>query len=109
MLGYKKVFGSQLHYFIKSGDTELGCMQFSASSWALEQREKWIGWNVYDRKERLNLIINNSRYLIFPVGSVYPNLASKALSLVAKQIQEDWLQRYCYAPVLLETLLTFHF
>jgi hypothetical protein len=31
MLGYKMVFGSRLQYFIKSGDKELGCMQFSAS------------------------------------------------------------------------------
>lgn len=104
MLGYKNVFGSQLHYFIKSGDTELGCIQFSASSWALEQREKWIGWNVDDRRARLNLIINNSRYLIFPWVHI-SNLASRTLSLVAKQIQEDWLQRYCYAPVLLETFV----
>ncbi|MDD4297687.1 MAG: DUF4338 domain-containing protein [Ruminiclostridium sp.] len=33
------------------------------------------------------------------------NLASKALSLSAKQIQEDWLREYCYAPVLLETFV----
>ena len=46
MLGDKSVFGSRLQYFIKSGDTELGCMQFSASSWALEEREKWIGWTL---------------------------------------------------------------
>jgi hypothetical protein len=53
MLGDKMVFGSRLHYFVKSGDMELGCMQFSASSWALEERDRWIGWSVGDRKERL--------------------------------------------------------
>jgi hypothetical protein len=30
---------------------------------------------------------------------------SKALSLAAKQIQEDFLREYCYAPVLLETFV----
>jgi len=104
MLGDKTVFGSRLQYFVKSGDIELGCMQFSASSWALEERDKWIGWTVDDRKARLNLIVNNSRYLIFPWVRIR-NLASKALSLVAKQIQEDWLRKYCYAPVLLETFV----
>jgi hypothetical protein len=104
MLGDKMVYGCRLQYFIKSGDIELGCMQFSASSWSLEEREKWIGWTVEDRKVRLNLIVNNSRYLIFPWVHV-KNLASKALSLVAKQIQEDWLREYCYAPVLLETFV----
>lgn len=104
MLGDKTVFGSRLHYFIKSGEMELGCIQFSASSWALRERENWIGWNVDDRNARLNLIINNSRYLIFPWVHI-KNLASKALSLVAKQIQDDWLREYCYAPVLLETFV----
>ena len=66
MLGDKTVFGSRLQYFIKSGDLELGCIQFSASSWALEERDKWIGWTESDRKARLNLIVNNSRFLIFP-------------------------------------------
>jgi len=104
MLGEKAVYGSRLYYFIMSGDLELGCIQFSASAWALENREKWIGWTVEDRKARLNLIVNNGRYLIFPWVHI-KNLASKALSLAAKQIQEDWLREYCYAPVLLETFV----
>lgn len=104
MLKYKKVFGSRLQYFIKSGDNELGCLQFSASSWALAERDKWIGWTLEDRKARLNLIVNNSRFLIFPWVHI-KNLASKVLSMAAKQIQDDWLRHYCYAPVLLETFV----
>ena len=104
MLGDKQAFGSRLHYFVKSGETELGCIQFSASSWALAERDKWIGWSVDDRKARLHLIVNNSRFLIFPWVRIR-NLASKALSIAAKQIQEDWLREYCYAPVLLETFV----
>ena len=104
MLGDKQVFGSRLQYFVKSGDTELGCIQFSASSWSLEERDKWIGWTVDDRKARLHLILNNSRFLIFPWVHIR-NLASKALSLAARQIQQDWLREYCYAPVLLETFV----
>jgi hypothetical protein len=103
-LGFKRPFGSRLQYFIKSGDLELGCIQFSASSWALKDRDDWIGWNIEDKKQRLHLIINNSRYLIFPWVQV-KNLASKALSLAAKQIKDDWLREFCYAPVLLETFV----
>lgn len=104
MLGYQKVFGSRLCYFIQSGEKELGCIQFSASAWALEDRDDWIGWSIEDKKERLHLVINNSRYLIFPWVKV-KNLASKALALAARRIQDDWLREYCYAPVLLETFV----
>ena len=104
MLGDKKVFGSRLAYFIKSNETILGCLQFSASSWALKSRDEWIGWAVEDRKQRLHLIVNNSRFLILPWVNV-KNLASKVLSLAIKQLQVDWLRDYCYAPVLLETFV----
>jgi len=104
MLGDKIVFGSRLQYFVKSGDTELGCMQFSASAWSLEERDRWINWTKEDRKARLHLVVNNSRFLIYPWVHIR-NLASKALSLAAKQIQQDWLREYCYAPVLLETFV----
>lgn len=109
MIGDKQVCGSQLAYFIKSNETVLGCLQFSASSWALRSRDEWIGWKVQDRKRRLNLIVNNSRFLVLPWVNV-KNLASKVLSMAIKQIQEDWLREYCYAPVLLETFVdTSHF
>ena len=109
MLGDKQVFGSRLAYFIKSGESILGCLQFSASSWALSSRDEWIDWTVQDRKQRLHLIVNNSRFLILPWVSV-KNLASKVLSLAIRQIQADWLREYCYAPVLLETFVdTSHF
>ncbi|MDD4679475.1 MAG: DUF4338 domain-containing protein [Clostridia bacterium] len=104
MLGYRKTFGSRLCYFIQSEDKELGCIQFSASAWALEDRDEWIGWSIEDKKERLHLIVNNSRYLIFPWVRI-KNLASKALAVAARQIQDDWLREYCYAPVMLETFV----
>lgn len=104
MLGCKRVYGSRLHYFIKSGDIELGCLQFSASAWALAPREKWIGWNLEDRKQRLHLVVNNSRFLIFPWVKI-KYLASSTLAIAAKQIKQDWLREYCYSPVLLETFV----
>jgi hypothetical protein len=103
-LGDPHVRGSRIRYFIKTGEQYLGCILFSESSWALESRDKWIGWSSDNRKSRLHLVINNSRFLIFPWVHVI-NLASKALGAAAKRIQQDWLNEYCYAPVLLETFV----
>ena len=108
MLGDKNVFGSRIYYFIRSGGQELGCMLFSAASWALEDRDKWIGWSDADRKERLFLVANNSRFLIFPNVRVR-NLASRALSLAARQLPADWAREYGYSPVLLETFVNTDF
>lgn len=106
VLGYRRPFGAHQRYFIISAGKglRLGCLLFSASAWALASRDRWIGWEAVDRSQRLHLILNNSRFLLFPWVHVR-NLASKALSLVAKQIRGDWAERYHYSPVLLETFV----
>jgi hypothetical protein len=104
-LGDPNVFGSQIRYMIRTEyGRDLGCMLFSASSWSLKPREEWIGWGMSERKARLHLVVNQSRFLIFPWIRVR-NLASRALSIAARRIQRDWLDIYCYAPVLLETFV----
>ncbi len=104
-LGYRVPFGAQQKYFIVSKDNEkLGCLLLASSSWALKARDSWLDWTVEDRSKKLNLIINNSRFLIFPWVQV-KNLASKSLSLLSKRIRKDWLDRYGYEPVLLETFV----
>jgi len=105
-LGYKRPFGAHQRYFIISGSGQnpLGCLLFAAAAWALHARDEWIGWSEVDRSLRLNLIVNNTRLLIFPWVRV-KNLASKTLSLAAKRIGSDWQKRYGYSPVLLETFV----
>lgn len=106
-LKYRSPFGDRLKYFIKIGGDRLqymGCLMFSASSWALENRDNWIGWSKEDRTLRLHLVVNNSRFLIFPWATV-KNLASWALSCAVRRICEDWRRIYRYTPILLETFV----
>lgn len=103
-LGYKKLVGSQLRYLINSSYGTLGALGFSASAWNVQAREEFIGWSRQAREQKLHLIVNNSRFLLLPwIKS--KNLASKILSLVAKQLPDDWEQRYKYRPVMLETFV----
>jgi hypothetical protein len=106
-LGYKHSFGSYIAYFAVSETTKrkVGCLLFSASAaWALEARDKWIGWEKKHRQKLLHLIISNDRFLIFPWVAV-PNLASHILSLATKQVGNDWVSEYSYRPVLIETFV----
>jgi hypothetical protein len=106
-LGYKRPVGSYIAYLIIAEKTgrELGCLLFSASAaWALEARDKWIGWEKKHRRKLLHLVISNDRFLIFPWVKVL-NLASHVLSLAAKQIGDDWSKVYGYRPVLVETFV----
>lgn len=104
-LGHRNAIGSQQKYFIRFDSGRLlGCILYSASAWALACRDKWIGWGKDERVKNLHLILSQSRFLIFPWIKV-KNLASKVLSLSAKQVQKDWLRRYNFRPVMLESFV----
>ena len=106
-LGYKHPIGSYIGYFVVSEarQRKLGCLLFSASAaWAMAPRDKWIGWEKKHRQKLLHLIISNDRFLIFPWVHV-SNLASHILALATKQIGNDWVEKYGYRPVLIETFV----
>lgn len=103
-LGHQMIVGPQLRYIIGSREHVLGCIAFAAAAWCVKPRDQWIGWNHQLRKQNLCYIINNVRFLILPwIKS--PNLASRILALCAKQVPQDWQQRYGYSPLLFETFV----
>jgi len=103
-LGYTPLPGAQLRYFVHSGDQVLALLGFGAAAWKTAPRDDYIGWDTATRKKKLHLVVNNARFLILPwVRS--KNLGSKVLSMASRRICEDWLTRYNYEPVLLETFV----
>jgi hypothetical protein len=67
-------------------------------------RDSWIGWSEDQRRRNLQLIVNNSRFLVLPWMRV-KGLASKVLAACARQLPQDWERLYGYRPLLLETLV----
>ncbi len=103
-LGYNPLPGAQLRYFAKADNQVIALFGFGAAAWKTAPRDTFIGWTPEQREKNLHLVINNARFLVLPwVKS--KNLASKLLSLVSKQLPNDWLKRYSYQPVLLETFV----
>ena len=103
-LGYKPLPGAQLRYFASSQERILALLGFGAAAWKTAPRDRFIGWSGSERERNLPLIVNNARFLILPwVES--KNLASKVLAMAARQLPEDWQDRYAYRPVLLETFV----
>ena len=56
------------------------------------------------REKNLPLVIDNPRFLILPWITI-PNLGSHILSLVRRQLPDDWTKRYNTTPVLIETFV----
>ena len=103
-LGYTRLPGAQLRYFVKSKGTIVALLGFGASAWKTSPRDKYIGWTASEREKNLHLIVNNARFLILPwIRS--KNLGSRILSMIARRIRSDWENCYNYRPVLLETFV----
>lgn len=103
-LGALPKIGNTIWYTATVNDQWLALLSFSAPALKCSARDNWIGWGYRHQYDRLNLIANNSRFLILPTHH-YKNLASQILSLCKRRIQRDWLQRFGYPLLLLETFV----
>lgn len=103
-LGYQPLPGAQLRYFARSDGQVVALFGFGAAAWKTAPRDLFIGWTHAQREAKLQLVVNNARFLILPwVHS--KNLASRLLGMVARRIASDWCACYGYSPVLLETFV----
>lgn len=104
-LGYRVHPGANLRYVAESGDGRiLAVLQWSSPAWTMAPRDRWIGWSSAQRLHNLQLIVNNSRFLILPWVHV-KGLASAILARSARQLPADWRDHHGYEPVLAETLV----
>lgn len=104
-LGRGPLCGAQMRYVIRSAAYGwVGAFSFSAATFQLAPRDRWIGWSAPARRAHLAQVVNNSRFLIVPSVRV-PNLASHVLALSLARVGRDWQARYGYEPVLVETFV----
>jgi hypothetical protein len=103
-LGYRRTGGAQMRFFVHAKGEPVALLAFSAAAWRVAPRDEFIGWTEAQRKSRLHLIVDNSRFLLLPWVHG-KNLASRILSLAARKLPDFWQQRYNYRPLLLETFI----
>lgn len=105
--GHRVPFGAHLRWLVevaRPGARVVACVQLSSPAWRLAARDRWIGWDDRTRRQRLQRIVNHSRFLVLPWVAV-PHLASHLLGQLARLAPEAWQEAYGVRPVLLETLV----
>jgi len=104
-LGYRRPFGVHQRFFIVGDGKKLGCFLVSGAAKSIAVRDHWIGWSLDERRRNLHLVLNNSRFLLFPWIRV-KCLASHVLAIVERRLPSHWQNRWGYRPALLETVVT---
>jgi hypothetical protein len=103
-LHHVQIVGEQLRYVAEYRGQWVALMIWSAGAYKLKLREQWIGWSDRQKKRRLALVVNNSRFFI-PEAYHVPNLASKVMKLVLRRLSQDWQQVYGHGVLIAETFV----
>lgn len=104
-LGYGNTVGENVKYVVRAQDGRpLAALLFGAAAWKCAARDAWIGWSACQRRDRLLLVANNSRFLVAPWVRV-PSLASHVLGVAASRVARDWQRKYGHGIELLETFV----
>lgn len=102
--GHGPLVGRQMRYLVGSEHGWLGALGFAAPALQLAERDRWIGWDVEQRRAYLHSVVNLSRFLIRP-GVHCANLASRLLAMAVERLPDDFEQRFGYRPLLLESFV----
>lgn len=103
-LGSAHPVGETLQYVAICRTQWIALLSFSSAALKCAARDQWIGWCYRHQFGRLNLLANNSRFLILPQWHV-PNAASRILSLCQRRLQADWMRYFHHPLLLLETFV----
>lgn len=103
-LGSLPKISETLWYIATWQDQWVALLSFSASALKCTPRDRWIGWDLRHKYDRLKLIVNNSRFLILPDWHI-PNIGSRILCLCQRRMNEDWQKTFGHSVVLLETFV----
>ena len=97
--------GEQLRYTVMYQGQWVALLGWSAASFHLKDRERWLGWSNLQRRARFHLLAQNSRFVVLTDRGDWPNLASRSLKLVSEQLSQDWQRTYGHPIAAVESFV----
>lgn len=96
--------GEQLRYAVTWQGRWLAVATWSAAALHLKARDRFIGWTEEQRRQRLALVVNNSRLYVLE-NCHYPNLVSRFMKLMLARLSADWESTWGHPVVLAESFV----
>jgi hypothetical protein len=97
--------GEQLRYVVSYQGQWLALLGWSAAAWHLALREAWLQWSEDQRRSRLHLVAQNSRFLILADRIQFPNLGTRAMKLCLERLSEDWQAQHGHPILAVESFV----
>lgn len=103
-LGCPVLVGESIRYTALVGDTVVAWLGWAGAALHNPPRDRYLGWTLARRRQRLPLLVNNVRFLILP-GMRVPHLASRILAANLRRLRPDWEARFGHPVWLAETFV----
>ena len=94
----------QLRYAVTWKGQWFAVATWSAAALHLKARDQFIGWTEEQRRQRLPLVVNNSRLYVL-AECHYPNLVSRFMKLMLARLSSDWENTWGYPVALAESFV----
>jgi predicted transposase YbfD/YdcC len=99
-----KLVGEQLRYAVIWKGQWLAVATWSAAALHIKPRDRFIGWSEEQRRQRLPLVVNNSRLYVLPQCH-FPNLVSRFMKLMLARLSSDWESTWGHPLALAESFV----
>ncbi len=99
-----KLVGEHLRYAVIWKGQWLAVATWSAAALHIKSRDQFIGWSEEQRRQRLPLVVNNSRLYVLPECH-YPNLVSRFMKLMLARLSSDWESTWGHPLALAESFV----
>jgi hypothetical protein len=97
--------GEQLRYAVSYKGQWVALLGWSAAAWHLQGRDTWINWSEEQRRQRLDFVAQNSRFVILADRTQLPNLGTRAMKLGLERLSEDWLAQHGHPILAVESFV----
>ena len=99
-----QLVGEHLRYAVLWKGQWLAVATWNAAALHLKARDAFVGWTEEQRRQRLPLVVNNSRlYVLAPHH--YPNLVSRLMKLMLGRLSADWESIWGHPVALAESFV----
>lgn len=95
--------GDTLRMVVVADGEWVALLLWGSACYRLKHRDEWIGWTPQQRAARQKLVVQNRRFVILAEPGEHPNLASRILGKVIRELPALWLEAFGYEPLVAET------
>jgi len=95
--------GDTMRLVVEADGEWIALFLWGSAAYRLKDRDAYIGWSGPQRAQRQKLIVQNRRFTLLVERGAHPNLASRILGQMIRDLPSLWYERFGYEPLLAET------